>query len=352
MLEKITRRIIRMTQTALDLQDSSFIVQLVYPALIELGLDVAVIAERCNITSELLQNNSARYPHAAQQRFWQVVEEVSADPLIGLHLAEIMSLQKGQVWEYLFLSSPTFGDGLKRTLNFQRLLSDAWQWVLVERGEQASLEVDSAVTEAPETRHFTEAAVLYLVRYFKALTNDAFTPDSVHFDHSAAAAVSDYEALFGCPVRFDQTSPALVFDAGILQMPSSRAEPELLQLHEQFANERLLKLQKQDIVIAVRRAIAEILEQGQPELNDIARRLALSPRVLRSRLTEAETSFNQVLSDYRCYLAKRLLSRTEESIGDIVYLTGFSEPSTFYRAFKRWTDMTPVEYRDYKRRQQ
>ena len=71
---------------------------------------------------------------------------------------------------------------------------------------------------------------------------------------------------------------------------------------------------------------------------------------MRSRLTEADTSFNQVLADYRCYLAKRLLSRTEESIGDIVYLTGFSEPSTFYRAFKRWTDMTPVEYREYKRR--
>lgn len=325
-------------------------VQLVYPALIELGLDVAQIAERCNITAELLQSNSARYPHAAQQRFWQVVEEISADPMIGLHLAQKMSLQKGQVWEYLFLSSPTFGDGLRRALNFQRLVSDAWQWTMSDEGDHARLHAVSATSSAPQLRHFTEAAALYLLRYFRALTNGQFAAQSVHFAHPAAVEVERYEALFECAVYFDQSEPCLTFDAAILQLPSSRAEPELLQLHEQFANERLARLEKQDIVISTRRAIAEILEQGQPELVDIARRLELSPRVLRSRLTEANTSFNQVLADYRCYLAKRLLSRTEESISDIVYLTGFSEPSTFYRAFKRWTDMTPVEYREYKRR--
>ncbi|EPJ8044972.1 helix-turn-helix domain-containing protein, partial [Acinetobacter baumannii] len=51
------------------------------------------------------------------------------------------------------------------------------------------------------------------------------------------------------------------------------------------------------------------------------------------------------LSDYRCRLAKKLLANTNESVERIVYLTGFSEPSTFYRAFKRWTNETPVEYR-------
>jgi AraC-like DNA-binding protein len=71
---------------------------------------------------------------------------------------------------------------------------------------------------------------------------------------------------------------------------------------------------------------------------------------LRSQLAEANTSFNQILADYRSRLARRLLARTAEPIEQIVYLTGFSEPSTFYRAFKRWTNETPVEYR--KRKQQ
>ena len=99
----------------------------------------------------------------------------------------------------------------------------------------------------------------------------------------------------------------------------------------------------------VKRAIAEDLERGQPELAVIARRLGVSARVLRARLAQAGTSFNQVLADYRAHLAKRLLAKTDEPIVDVVYLTGFSEPSTFYRAFKRWTGKTPVEYRDQRR---
>lgn len=339
-----------MADTALDLQDSSFIVQLVYPAIIELGLDVELIAKRCHITPELLQSSQARYPHAAQHTFWEVVEAVSGDPLIGLRLAEKMSLQKGQVWEYLFLSSPTFGQGLRRALDFQRLVSDASQWQLTVAGDNAFLRIQFAPSSNPDLRHLTEAALYYLVRYFRALTQNSFAPARVDFGHRAGAAVADYQAFYGCEVRFEQSAPGLHFSAEVLDQPSSRAEPELLRLHEQLANERLARLEKQDIVIAVRRAIAEVLERGQPELKDIAERLSLSQRALRTRLAEADTSFNQVLADYRCYLAKRLLSRTDESIGDIVYLTGFSEPSTFYRAFKRWTDMTPLEYREYKKR--
>ncbi len=95
----------------------------------------------------------------------------------------------------------------------------------------------------------------------------------------------------------------------------------------------------------VRRAIGETLESGVTSLETVAKRLNVPPRRLRTQLTDAGTSFNQVLADYRCRLAKRLLAHTAESIEQIVYLTGFSEPSTFYRAFKRWTSLTPIEYR-------
>jgi AraC-like DNA-binding protein len=124
-----------------------------------------------------------------------------------------------------------------------------------------------------------------------------------------------------------------------------QAEPELLRFHEQLAHEKLQELARFDLVTEVRRAIGESLESGNTSLETIAKRLNVAPRRLRSQLAEAGSSFNQVLADYRCRLAKRLLAHTSESIEQIVYLTGFSEPSTFYRAFKRWTNLTPIEYR-------
>ena len=63
------------------------------------------------------------------------------------------------------------------------------------------------------------------------------------------------------------------------------------------------------------------------------------------QLTVAGTSLQRIITQHRKSLSRRLLSQTDESIAEIVYLTGFSEPSTFYRAFKRWEGMTPIEYR-------
>jgi AraC-like DNA-binding protein len=114
-----------------------------------------------------------------------------------------------------------------------------------------------------------------------------------------------------------------------------------LQLHEQLAIEKLQELARYDLVGEVRRAIGSTLESGETTLETLAAQLNITPRRLRTQLSD-KYQFSQILSDYRCRLAKKLLANTSESVERIVYLTGFSEPSTFYRAFKRWTNETPL----------
>ena len=80
-------------------------------------------------------------------------------------------------------------------------------------------------------------------------------------------------------------------------------------------------------------------------LEKISQQLDISPRQLRHQLNLAGTSLQRIINQYRKSLSKQLLSQTDETIAEIVYLTGFSEPSTFYRAFKRWEGITPIEYR-------
>src|SRR5690554_4548973 len=108
-----------------ELRDSSVMIQLAYQAMLSMGIDVNKVLSQVGVTPELLEDRNARTPHEAQLLFWRVIEEVSEDQDIGLHLGEHMPVYKGQVLQYLFLSSSTFGEGLKRALNYQRLLSDA-----------------------------------------------------------------------------------------------------------------------------------------------------------------------------------------------------------------------------------
>ncbi|CAA0094996.1 HTH-type transcriptional regulator VirS [Zhongshania aliphaticivorans] len=332
-----------------DLSDSSFLIQLVYPAMQNMGLDVERIVEECRISPSLLQDRSARFPHTAQLQFWRVLEAVSGDQHIGLHLAEAVQVYRGQVLEYLFLSSPNFGEGLKRAQNYQRLVTDAMQFELQVSEQLSRVCLEFAGGDDPGFRHRNECFARFLIRYFQAVTEGAFVVETVNLSHSAVGDVAEYERVFGCNVKFDSAESSLVFATSILATPSTHAEPDLLKLHEKLASKQLARLSRQDVVGDVRQIIAEMLELGQPSLETVAARLEMNERVLRSRLTEAGTSFNQVLADYRCVLAKRLLARTDESIADVVYLTGFSEPSTFYRAFKRWTELTPIEYRQLKK---
>lgn len=326
--------------------DSGVLIRLIYQAMLDLGVDAAEVLRRIGLKEEHLAERELRTPNSAQHLFWKTIEEISADPDIGMHLGEHMPVFKGQVIEYLFLSSETFGEGLNRALNYQRLLSDAVSATLDQDEHGYYL---GNVTLTPGLRHLSECSMIAMIRFFEYVTEDRFQPLMIHFEHSAGDSDSEYVRVFPCPIYFDQPENRIYFLEECLAIESSHAEPDLLKLHEQLANEHVAKLEKQDFIDKVNRLIGELLESGNANLETVAGRLNMKPRSLRTKLTEVDTNFNQLLADYRCNLAKKLLARTDETIDEIVYLTGFSEPSTFYRAFKRWVGLTPVEYRKSKR---
>jgi len=330
------------------MKDSSILLRLVHESLLKLGVDVEQIYRKCGVTLSHIQDTKSRLKHHANQVFWQVAEEVTEDPIIGVHVAENLPPYKGQVLEYLFLSSPTFGDGLKRALNYQRLLTDVAQSYLEVEGDDAALVLHTAIGENLN-RHFTECITLGIIRFFQTVTNGEFAPVKVDFCFAQPEQVEEYRRIYGCDLTFSAAKNAIHFDRTVLDCRSLHAESELLSLHEKVAGEHVARLEQQDLVQEVRKIIGELLETQEVSLETVAAHLAMSARSLRSSLNTAGTNFNQILSDYRCLLAKRLLVRTNESVEEIVYLTGFSEPSTFYRAFKRWTGVTPVEYRKEKK---
>lgn len=328
-----------------QLTDASIILRLGYQAMRRANLPVEQILKRAGVALNQVDARK-RTPLNAQVAFWQALEEVTGDADIGLHLGEHLPLYRGQVIEYLFMSSSTFGEGLKRALAYQRLISDALNAELVYDAKNCYLSngrVEYSATNVQ--RHFSESMVSGVLRFFSFVTEGRFKITCVDFNYVQGATEQEYQRVFGCPVRLGQAETRLYFEPAILDYPLWQSEPELLRLHEQLALEKLQELARYDLVGEVRRAIGSTLESGETTLETVAAQLNITPRRLRTQLSEADTCFQQILSDYRCRLAKRLLSQTNESVERIVYLTGFSEPSTFYRAFKRWTQETPVEYR-------
>jgi AraC-like DNA-binding protein len=330
------------------LTDSGTLVRLAYRGLVNLGVDADEVLRRSGLDPSDLYRANLRTKFSGQPRFWKAAVELSGDPCIGLHLGEQMPVYKGQILEYLFLSSTTFGDGLNRILSYQRLISDAIHGQVSETPSPCLTSYFAEHQHA--TSHLAEAMVLGLIKAFQAVTDGTFKADRIIFNHSPNTDIAEYQRIFQCPVEFNAKSFQLFFPASLLSYRSLYAEPELLNLHIQAADQHLAILQQQDLITEVRSLLGALLESGETTLENVAGRLDVTPRHLRHQLDLAGTSFQRLLNDYRHRLAQRLLSQTDEAISEIVYLTGFSEPSTFYRAFRRWEGTTPIEYRRHHRR--
>lgn len=325
--------------------DGAVVLRLAYEAITRSGLPVENILKKAGITQDHMRLYQ-RVPQRAQFSFWRAMIALSRDNDIGLHLGQHLPLFRGQIIEQLFVSSSSFGEGLKRTLPYQRLISDAFQAKLVIDGELCYLKnITQARPNNLVNRHFSECAMSGVIQFFKFMTDNLFEPLRIDFDFRKGADLKEYEAIYGCSVSLGQKETRLYFDKKILDYQLWQAEPELLTLHERFATKKLEELVRYDLIDNVQEVIGRMLEKGELTLEMIATDLGMSARQLRHQLSEANTSFQELLTDYRCRLSKKLLKNSNESIDHIVCLTGFSEPSTFYRAFKRWTNETPIEYR-------
>ncbi len=331
------------------MRDSGVLLQVVHEGMVKAGLDVNAIYSQLGYDAEKLPLRELRTPHQQQAFFWQTVEKITGDPDIGMHLCPHLPPYRGEILEYLLYSSPTLGEGVQRTTKYLRLVSDALNLRLVQDGQGARAVIQAAALDPEQARH-TEICVLYvMIQLVRNITERQAGLRKVRLRCSRRAPQKEYEQLLGCPVEFGCEASEIWFDPTVLEYRLPHRDADLLQLHEQLADKRLSSIERQDLIERIRTLFAQRLEWENCDLEDVAKALDMPARRLRFELARAGTSFSQVLSDFRYALARRLLARTDEPIERVVYLTGFSEPSTFYRAFKRWSGVTPLQYREQKR---
>lgn len=335
--------------------DSVVLLRLIYGAVAKSGIinpqDKLKVLEQFKITDELLNNHHFRFPHHLQIPFWQFLQAYTNDPCIGLHLSRHLPSYRGQVVEYFFYSSRTFGKALEKASRFYPIISDAIRIEFIKGPQESCIKIETKLDEQSYLRHFVECLVKGMCDFFGNVLERDFQPVRICFAHACYGDIHEYQQVFGCDVEFDCEDNRIIFDSALLNVASPHAEPELAKLHEVHAISQLQRLMRADLIRQLTDFFASNMMDQNINLGGAAEYLGLSVRQLRQELSDAGTSFNQTLAEYRCKSAKRMLADETIAIDDVVWKTGFSEPSTFYRAFKRWTGLTPLEYRKRKQRQ-
>ena len=173
-----------------------------------------------------------------------------------------------------------------------------------------------------------------------------FAPAAVFFSHPAPDDLSAHEAHFQCPIHYGADRDGLEISEALLHAGNrlgDKRTSEFFDTHMDKALEDLVD--RTGIDYKVRSEVAQALSEGVPPIGVVARRLGLSTRTLQRRLADRGCVYHDVVDTARRDLAERLLSDTEFPLAEVAFLTGYSEQSTFTRAFKRWNGQTPANYR-------
>jgi AraC-like DNA-binding protein len=195
------------------------------------------------------------------------------------------------------------------------------------------------------SRHCFDSTLSSIVRMMRNLTGVHLSPHSVTFINSEPKSPAEYERIFCCPVLFGQKENSVTIDMGMLKTPVRLANSGLLQQFERYAQDFLAEMERKDATThAVTRIILARLDDESLSIGKIAREMSISVRTLQNRLEGEGIIFSDLLKDIRQRLAMRYL-RENYSVEEITYLLGFSDPSVFRKAFKRWSGVTPGEYR-------
>lgn len=311
-----------------------------------IGVSTTGVLEAAGLTRASLTGAEARIPEAANNKVWELLAVASKDAEFGLHFAERMTVDAFDVVGHLLARSRTFGEGLERVVAYSRILHDAGRVEFERLGSRVVVfpGCRGLVNEFP--RHIAEFSAASVLVLGRAATGKPLRSTAVRFRHPAPARLSEHLRVFGVTPTFDARETEVELDAAVLDLAILDAQPGLVNYLDAYARDVIAKLPPDDdLVSAVERAVASAMSRGVPDIEAIAMQLGVGSRTLQRRLAEAETGFQELVDTVRRRYAERYLADNRLAITEVAFLVGFSEPSNFHRAFRRWTGTTPAAYR-------
>lgn len=308
------------------------------------GCDAAALFREAGLDPRALDDPTARYPIENTTRLWRLAVAATGDSAFGLKVASSVTQTTFHALGYTLIASATLKEAFERVVRYFRIVTDAGELELRREGDAYHflLKPPAGLQPADEA---IDAFVSVFVRLCRAQAGRDFAPLRIDFRRPRPADVAAFERVLRAPLAFGAPVTRIVFAREPFERPLEGANPELARHNDAIVLRHLARLGKQNIRARVESALIERLSHGEPSQAEIARALHLSTRSLQRRLTEAGTSYKALLDETRRSLATSYLADPHYSVSEVTYLLGFSDTSSFSRAFRRWTGKAPSAHR-------
>lgn len=297
-------------------------------------------------TGDSLGWRGARVPFGIVEAIGERAGELVGVTDVGLHLGRTIAQPESfeDAGIRLLMASATVEAAIGRAVRIQELWGDGARTIFarVEGGGRVRYVYP---VQATSGRHIDECAMAETIEALRYMTGEPVRPRVVRFRHAAPPDTREHEALFRAPLEFEAPHTELELDDAVLALPMRGAHEVFREVFEREVERALAERPRARALAAqVRSLLGGALDAPEDALGRIARALRTSRRTLQRRLQDEGTSFGDLLREVRVEHAERDLARGVP-IKQIAARLGYAEPSTFHRAFKRWTGRTPDERR-------
>lgn len=323
------------------------------------GYDFSVILKHAGLDFDPLDESNALYkPEISAMQYTRIYQQVLSllqDETFGANGSDLVAPGAFRMMCYCIISCENLGQAIKRASEFYRTFFDERSQLYANFSEQYTRVGYRTMSSTGNVQ--VGAADAYGLcmwhRFFGWLCGRPLELSRVDFAGNAPERIEKYESLFGCPLYFNQPNDLLYFDSTFLARPVVHTEHSLREFLRTAPYQLLIMendVNGENLTAQVKAMIGYDFSDGFPSFDAISSALNMSAPTLRRRLKREGTTFQQLKDDSRCDAAKLYLDRAELSINEVAGQMGFTDPSAFHRSFKKWTGMTPGQFRLDRRR--
>jgi AraC-like DNA-binding protein len=308
------------------------------------GLDPASLFGEQDLEIKLPIDPGLRIPFEKIDRIRARVVELSGDETIGIRSAGYYHPSQLGALGYAWQASLTLRKAFQRLERFARIVNEKASVAIEDRDGcmvvSLSLDVESLCEAVRD-----DGALAMVTMMCRLVCGDNFRLQAVNFKHSQPADLKPYFEYFGCQLNFDREQNQLWIPLPLVDEVLAGANPELALLNDQVVTRRLALLDRNDITARVQAVLMDQLPGGNVSDESVAESLFMSARTMHRKLAEVDRNFRTLLVEMRRSLAEQYIMDNSLTLTEISLLLGFSEQSSFSRAFKNWTGQAPSEAR-------
>jgi len=308
------------------------------------GVTAETIFKQIGIDTALLQQPDARVPTHKTGLLIEAITRTLKDETLGFFQrpTRIGAIETSL---YASIHCRTLGEASIRWAKFWQLLHDEYRFEITTAGEEAKLSVYFSRPEVNGYVSFVAWVVFFLTRWSSWMIGQPFIIDRLHLPFSYCHEAEDFPEMFPCRFYFDQPKLELIFHSRYLDAPIKQSAKDVPDFAAIASNLITTHRVDNSLTGRIRRMLQNLENIDAMPLKVIASSIGVSAETIRRKLKEEGNTYSAIKESARHEMAVYQLKQTDSSINQIALNLGYSEPSAFNRAFKKWTGSTPGNYR-------